>query len=249
MSSESPLPLYCFVGTTWLAVFAACGSISTTPAYEAALFGSRNVGAVHGRMLVFNSIAAVVGPNLFVRLRTNDEARALGDLLGRVEPARFEAAFGVPPSGAGPLIEAKTVSVAKLMELMPPGTSDPTPFLYDSTMHAMGGLVLVSAVVHNMIRPVDPRMFAAQPDAPDAPGAAARPAPAAGEKEAEGTGAGGAGGSGRGACAAAAAAVTDASSCEGAFLGGAERPMPEDAGGAKRLADECRAERPRDRAA
>ena len=32
-------PLYMFVGATFGAVFMACGIISTTPAYEAALFG------------------------------------------------------------------------------------------------------------------------------------------------------------------------------------------------------------------
>jgi len=198
VSTESPLPLYAFIGTTWLAVFAACGSISTTPAYEAALFGTKNVGAVHGRMLVFNSIAAVVGPNLFVKLRTNDELSAISRLLEQVDPTRFEASFGVPPSGAQSLIEAKTVTVSKLMALMPVGTPDPTPFLYDSTMHAMGGLVLVSAVMHNLIRPVDPEMFA-QPDA-----AAAQPPAQTG-------------------------------ALEGRMLGSLEKPIPEDAGGAKRL--------------
>jgi hypothetical protein len=161
VSTESALPLYAFVGTTWLAVFVACGSISTTPAYEAALFGDRNVGAVHGRMLVFNSVAAVVGPNMFVRLRTNDEHAAIERLLAQVEPARFEQAFGLAPSAAQQLVDAKTVTIPKLMGLMPAGTADPTPFLYDSTMHAMGGLVLVAAVTHNLIRPVDPAKFAA----------------------------------------------------------------------------------------
>lgn len=71
MSGETPF--YMFVGSTFLAVFMACGIISTTPAYEASLFGTRNVGAVHGRMLIFNSIAAVLGPNLFVTLRNNAE--------------------------------------------------------------------------------------------------------------------------------------------------------------------------------
>lgn len=233
VSTESSLPLYAFVGTTWLAVFAACGSISTTPAYEAALFGSRNVGAVHGRMLVFNSIAAVVGPNLFVKLRTNDELKAIGDLLGRVEPTRFEATFGVPPDGAQPLIEAKTITVSKLMAIMPAGTVDPTPFLYDSTMHAMGGLVLVSAVMHNLIRPVDPRMFAAEPHAPDA----GVPAPAAPPVADAGKATGAARGAGGGVRAAAAPCVTAASGSECLLLGNGEEPMRDDAGGAKCLKD------------
>ena len=46
------------------------------------------------------------------------------------------------------------------MELAPPGTTDPTPFLYDSTMHLMGGVYiaalasnfLVTKVMHLFIR-------------------------------------------------------------------------------------------------
>lgn len=167
VTTHSPLPLYVFIGTTWAAVFAACGSISTTPAYEASLFGTRNVGAVHGRMLVFNSVAAIAGPNLFVYLRTRDELAAIDDLLSKVDASLFERTFGVPVAGAQPLIQAKTITLSKMMSLMPAGTPDPTPFIYNSTMYTMGGLVIVSAAMHSLIRPVDLTRFPPEPDESD----------------------------------------------------------------------------------
>ena len=153
------MPLYLFCGSTFAAVALGCGIISTTPAYEAALFGSKNVGAVHGRMLLFNSMGAVAGPALFVNLRSRSELSAMQDLLTKVDPKRFEAQFGVGTDQAQGLIDAKTLSIAKLMELLPPETlaitTDPTPFIYDTSWQAIAGLVCVSAVSHNMIRPVD----------------------------------------------------------------------------------------------
>lgn len=165
VGSGSTLPLYAFIGSTWLAVFAACGSVSTTPAYEASLFGTKNVGAVHGRMLVFNSVAAIVGPNLFVQLRTRDELTAINELLAQVDPGLFQTTFGVAVAEAAPLISAKTITIAKLMALMPAGTPDPTPFLYNSTMYTMGGLAVASGLMHTFIRPVDPKLFEDDGDA------------------------------------------------------------------------------------
>ena len=79
--------------------------------------------------------------------------------LTKVDPLRFEAQFGVGTDQAQGLIDAKTLSIAKLMELLPPETlavtTDPTPFIYDTSWQAIAGLVCVSAVSHNMIRPVD----------------------------------------------------------------------------------------------
>ena len=38
------MPLYAFCGSTFVAVGLGCGIISTTPAYEASLFGSKASG-------------------------------------------------------------------------------------------------------------------------------------------------------------------------------------------------------------
>ncbi len=59
----------------------------------------------------------------------------------------------------------QAVSIPRLVELAPPGTIDPSPFVYDSTMYAMAGLMAVSAVAHAFVRPVHPKYFERLSDA------------------------------------------------------------------------------------
>lgn len=42
--------------------------------------------------------------------------------------------------------QAKALTIGKLMEIAPAGTMDPTPFIYDSTMYTMAGLMVRPAV-------------------------------------------------------------------------------------------------------
>ena len=42
---------------------------------------------------------------------------------------------------ANSLIKTKTLTISKLMDIMPAGTMDPSPFIYDTTMYAMAGLM------------------------------------------------------------------------------------------------------------
>ena len=174
VDTGAEMPLYGFCATTFAAVFLACGVISTMPAYEAALFGTKNVGAVHGRMLIFNSIAAVAGPMLFIKLRNAAESDALTSMLPLADPARFEGLYGVAPTldATAALVEAKTLTIGKLMELVPEeaGAVDPTPYLYDSTMQVMAGLVVVAAISHASISPVDAQRFESSPGSSGAGG-------------------------------------------------------------------------------
>ena len=59
------------------------------------------------------------------------------------------------------LLAAKSLSISKLLALAPPGTIDPTPHLYDSTMFALSGLMAVAVVAHGMVRPL-PLLSAAE---------------------------------------------------------------------------------------
>ena len=47
------------------------------------------------------------------------------DLLTKVDPQVFTAKFGCGLEGAQSLVEAKTLTLSKLMTIMPPGTVDP----------------------------------------------------------------------------------------------------------------------------
>lgn len=39
-------------------------------------------------------------------------------------------------------LQAKALTIDKLMQIAPAGTVDPTPFIYDSTMYTMAGLMV-----------------------------------------------------------------------------------------------------------
>ena len=52
------------------------------------------------------------------------------------------------------LLASKTLTISKLLVLAPPGTLDPTPHLYDTTMYAMSGLMVTAVIAHSLVRPM-----------------------------------------------------------------------------------------------
>ena len=61
MTTGSTVPLYAFIGCTMAAISGMGAAYAIMPAYEADLFGTKHVAAVHGRMLMFSSMAGVCG--------------------------------------------------------------------------------------------------------------------------------------------------------------------------------------------
>lgn len=96
VSSGSVTPLNMFIGSTVAAVSIMGGTYAIMPAYESDLYGSKNVGAVHGRMLLFSSAASLAGPSLLISLRSRSEHQAISDLLTKIQPEDFERAFRAP---------------------------------------------------------------------------------------------------------------------------------------------------------
>jgi MFS family permease len=150
----------------WLVVFYAItmliftmygGGFATIPAYLADVFGTKFVGGIHGRLLTAWSVAGVLGPLSITSLRDGALRRAIEQLAAKVDPAAFEAKFGAGLDRLDALVAAKTVTVPKLMELLPPGTPDPSATLYNSTMFVMAGLLVIALVANALVRPVDPR--------------------------------------------------------------------------------------------
>tara|TARA_A100001011_G_scaffold71154_1_gene72922 strand:- start:625 stop:924 length:300 start_codon:yes stop_codon:yes gene_type:complete len=80
---------------------------------------------------------------------------AINDLAAKVDPARFTEKFGAPISELQSLLDAKTVTISKLMEIAPAGTIDPTPSLYNTTMYAMAGLLIIAFFSNLFMKPVD----------------------------------------------------------------------------------------------
>ena len=71
-----------------------------------------------------------------------------------VDPAAFSEKFGAPVSQLEDLFAAHTVTIAQLMEIAPPGTVDPTPTLYNTTMYGMAALLMVAFFANLLVRPV-----------------------------------------------------------------------------------------------
>ena len=152
--------------TVWLVGFYAAtmiiftmygGGFATIPAYLADIFGTRYVGGIHGRLLTAWSTAGVLGPLAITTLRENAVTKAIAELSQQVDPGVFKATFGAGIDQLGKLTEAKTVTIAKLMEVVPAGTPDPTPHLYNQTMYLMAFLLFLALIANGLMRPVDPK--------------------------------------------------------------------------------------------
>lgn len=150
----------------WLVLFYAVtmviftmygGGFATIPAYLADLFGSKFVGGIHGRLLTAWSTAGVLGPVAITQLRESSRRKAIEDLAAKTDPNQFTATFGANVDQLDSLVAAKTVTIAKLMELAPLGTPDPTSGLYNSTLYLMAGLLGVALIANLLVRPVDPK--------------------------------------------------------------------------------------------
>jgi hypothetical protein len=130
------------------------GGFATIPAYLADMFGTRYVGGIHGRLLTAWSLAGWLGPMAITVLRQRSIDAAIRDLVARIDAARFQAAFGAGVDQLEALVAQQTVTIAKLMEIAPPGTVDPTPSLYNLTMYLMAALLAIALVANAFMAPV-----------------------------------------------------------------------------------------------
>jgi nitrate/nitrite transporter NarK len=133
------------------------GGFATIPAYLADIFGTRYVGGIHGRLLTAWSTAGVLGPLAITSLRQNSVDNAISDLMTSIEPAAFLAQFGAPVGQLEVLVAQNSVTISRLMEIAPAGTTDPTSGLYNSTMVLMAALLGIALVSNALMKPVDTR--------------------------------------------------------------------------------------------
>ncbi len=133
------------------------GGFSTIPAYLADIFGTRYVGGIHGRLLTAWASAGVFGPLAITSLREISVKNAINDLITKISPADFKAQFGAGVEQLDQLVAAKTVTISKLMEIVPPGTVDPTSSLYNTTMYLMATILFVALIANATMRPVNPK--------------------------------------------------------------------------------------------
>jgi MFS family permease len=154
-ASANVVWLVCFYAVTMIIFTMYGGGFATIPAYLSDLFGSKFVGGIHGRLLTAWSTAGVLGPLAITSLRESALNRALRKLSGNVDPNTFRETFGEPITKLDDLISKNTVTVAKLMEIAPAGTVDPSSTLYNSTMYLMAALLGVALVCNLLVKPVE----------------------------------------------------------------------------------------------
>ena len=141
---STTLPLYAFYGTSIALISFYGGVFSVMPALLADTFGTYNVGAIHGRMLTAWSASALVGPRVLTKVKESANADAVTDLAMRCDPEKFETTFGTPLKEEllTPLIDANTLTIARLMDIAPAGTVDPTPLLYNNAYVALSAFTV-----------------------------------------------------------------------------------------------------------
>jgi len=130
------------------------GGFATIPAYLADVFGTRFVGGIHGRLLTAWSSAGVFGPVAITSLREISVNKAINDLVSKIDPVVFREKFGAGMEQLEQLVQAKTVTIAKLMEIVPSGTIDPTSNLYNTTMYLMAVFLFIALIANAFMRPV-----------------------------------------------------------------------------------------------
>ncbi len=135
------------------------GGFATIPAYLADMFGTLHVGGIHGRLLTAWSTAGIIGPLAITKLRDMSAENGINKLVSVIDPSKFMEKFGAPVESLEELVNAKTVTISKLMDIVPEGTVDPTPSLYNTTMYAMAGLLIVAFFSNLLMRPVHSKHF------------------------------------------------------------------------------------------
>ena len=150
--------LAAFYGVTLMIFSMYGGGFATIPAYLSDLFGTKNVGAIHGRLLTAWSTAGVLGPLAITRMRESSRLAAIRKLVDDIGQTDFWKRFGEGTDKLDELVRNNIVTIPRLLELAP-RAADPTPTLYDSTMYTMAALLGIALVANLLVRPVNTSHF------------------------------------------------------------------------------------------
>lgn len=96
----------------------------------------------------------MTGPSVIVALRHRSEMAAIRDLASKCDPNRFAETFGAQVSSLDQLIASKSVTISKLLSILPSDTVDPSSFMYNDTLYFSAGLMTIAGVATLMLRPV-----------------------------------------------------------------------------------------------
>ena len=89
----------------------------------------------------------------YLRKQSYDDA--CRQLASKIPPQEFFEAFSSEKTNLQSLVDQKLVTIPRLLELLPSGTQDPTPLLYNTTCYGIGALLAVAWISNSMIQRVD----------------------------------------------------------------------------------------------
>ena len=77
------------------------------------------------------------------------------DLALKVDPQAFIDKFDTSIDNLDELVKAKSVTIQNLLEILPPGTPDPTSQVYNKTMIVMACLLGIALIANFLVKAVD----------------------------------------------------------------------------------------------
>jgi len=103
------------------------------------IFGSAYTAQIYSRLWIAVPLANMLGTTTLSKARDFSYQRHATSLVEVCDEQAFVELFGAPTAAAAPLIEKKVCTIPLLLKCAPPGTTDPTPFLYNEVFFAIGG--------------------------------------------------------------------------------------------------------------
>ena len=145
VQSSPEAALYLFQGASLasLAIYAGAPVLLAPAASD--IFGQKDAQAIYSRCYASLPFANVVGTAIVTQVREYSYKKHAIAIADTCDPAAFSATFGgATVAEAGDLVGAKTVTLPLLLTIAPPGTQDPTPFLYDDAFYTLASCSAVS---------------------------------------------------------------------------------------------------------
>lgn len=71
---------------------------------------------------------------------------AILQLVALAQPDLFQQHFGTPISNAQVLINSNTLTISKILEILPKDTPNPTPYLYNNGIYIICGIIMIGFI-------------------------------------------------------------------------------------------------------
>ena len=139
IASDPSTALLLFQTSAFLSVAIFGGMPVLLAPAAAEVFGKTHSPAIYKALWLSVPTANLLGTAVMTKGRESAAYDAVTQLATNISDSAFLDAFGGPKSELDTLIANKTITIPTLLKLSPPGTPDPTPFLYNEMFQYMAG--------------------------------------------------------------------------------------------------------------